>query len=148
MDTIGAGLASAWQSFKKRGYVFEHENWQHQVWDWLLMIPTCYTAVFLPTSLVFPSIIWEGSLLADAALDTLFFIDVNIKLRTSYTERGHHVLEPAKVRSHYLHSWSSAEGFEPCCWAVGVGSGAWAGDVGGGSVWRPHRTIRAGSCQT
>ena len=47
-----------------------------------------YNAIYLPMAIVFPQIVWPGSVLCDAILDTLFFVDVWIVMRTSFTERG------------------------------------------------------------
>ena len=120
-EAEASGLAAwtGWAAFRRRRYVFDHDAWQHQAWDWLLMLPTTYTAVFLPIVLVFPAAQWRGALAFDAVLDSVFFCDVLIKLRTSFTERGQPVFEPDRVRRHYIRSWCVPD-LVSSCFPLGI----------------------------
>ena len=101
MDVKARALAW-WADFKARRYMFHHHVWYINMWDWFLALFVLYSTTYTPFILVFPHGAWPGSPGLDVTLDLVFCFDVGIKLRTTYTDRGIEVLEPRKVKMHYM----------------------------------------------
>jgi hypothetical protein len=92
--------------FADRGFLFEHDSRGMQVWRTLLTAAIAYTAVYTPLALTFPlAAHWRGAATFDALLDTLYFLDVFVRLRTSIVARGRVILDGRIIARHYASSW-------------------------------------------
>ncbi|KAL1503663.1 hypothetical protein AB1Y20_012136 [Prymnesium parvum] len=75
-----------------------------RMWDWLLGLLAIYTAVYTPLSLVFSSIRWNLDDVFNHIVDCLFIVDILVKMRTMYHDRGYAVTAPRLVMQSYLES--------------------------------------------
>jgi len=94
--------------------IFNHHSKYLVAWDRLLALFCLYTAIYLPLSLVFPEVLWPGSEAFDNLLDALYFVDIFVKLRTSFTERGIVVIDVPRIRAHYLRTWFALDCISSC----------------------------------
>ena len=134
-------LQRQWQIFRDRGYIFDHASASIDCWDWMLCLLVLYTAIYLPMSLVFEGVRWNGDEIVDQVLDWIFILDIFIKFRTSYRDRGYEITDPWLVATHYYKGWFRIDTLaslpiEMIIKAAGVGGKA------DNSYWRLFKLLR------
>ena len=91
---------------QRRAEVLVPHSTPHELWRLLVMLGVAFVAVVVPLEIAFddhfhPKLPWA---VANVGFDVLFLVEVYIAMRTGYYLDGMVVLEPAAVRSHYLHT--------------------------------------------
>ena len=121
-------LAAPWTVWsltlgQRRAEVLVPHSTPHELWRLLVMLGVAFVAVVVPLEIAFddhfhPKLPWA---VANVGFDVLFLVEVYIAMRTGYYLDGMVVLEPAAVRSHYLHTRFALDLFvaAPFAWFVG-----------------------------
>ncbi|KAL1507442.1 hypothetical protein AB1Y20_008280 [Prymnesium parvum] len=102
-------LRRSFESVRERQFIFDNASAEMWSWNWVLGFLAVYNAVYSPLALAFPSIRWNGDDLFGYFVDVLFSLDVLIKLRTLYHDRGYAVTGPVLVMRNYLSSSFKAD---------------------------------------
>ena len=100
-----AALQEVFRIFQEHGYVFRENSMGIRLWHMLVALFVAYSTVFLPLARVFEQARWAGHLIFDRLIDAALMIDVAVKFRTSYADRGYEVTDKWQIASHYLRTW-------------------------------------------
>ena len=92
-------------TLRERGYIFLERSAGIRSWDLAVAICVSYSTVFLPLALVFEQARWEGHQVLNMMIDTALIVDVIVRFRTSFIDRGYEVVNPVMIAWHYLHTW-------------------------------------------
>eukprot|EP00753_Platysulcus_tardus_P016787 PLAT6039.1.p1 GENE.PLAT6039.1~~PLAT6039.1.p1 ORF type:complete len:770 (+),score=330.40 PLAT6039.1:32-2341(+) len=82
-------------------------SWTRDSWDVLIAISVVWLSWVLPYSFAFPTDILKQTWWKALAwtLEAMFWLDIIINFNTGYVEHGIIIMDPKKVRMHYLHGW-------------------------------------------
>ena len=135
---------------QRRAEVLVPHSTPHELWRLLVMLGVAFVAVVVPLEIAFddhfhPKLPWA---VANVGFDVLFLVDVYVAMRTGYYLDGMVVLEPAAVRSHYLHTRFALDLFVAAPFAWFVGGDTFDGDSdyhsGTPAIVRVLRLLRLG----
>ena len=76
-------------------------------WDWLLGLLALYTAVYRPFAQVFDAARWDGDRTLSVLIDAFFVLDLFVRLRTSFKERGFYTLWTRQEALHHRFNFCS-----------------------------------------
>jgi potassium voltage-gated channel Eag-related subfamily H protein 5 len=82
------------------------------VWDWIILLLTVYTSVFVPYNVAFKSKTMDDVpiLVADSCIDVIFFLDIILNFHTTYvSSTGEVISDPKLIRLNYFKSWFTVD---------------------------------------
>lgn len=88
-----------------RSIRFQPEGWRIRLWDSVVALGVFYSILFLPLAVVFVQARWSGHRTLDSCIDSMLMIDVVVRLRTSYNDRGYEVTDQKLIAYQYLRTW-------------------------------------------
>lgn len=77
------------------------------IWDWIILLLTFYTSVFVPFNVAFKSKTMDDVplLVVDSIVDVVF-LDIVLNFHTTYVSpTGEVISDPRLIRLNYLKSW-------------------------------------------
>ena len=77
-------------------------------WDWIILLLTIYTSIFVPFNVAFKSKTMDDVplLVIDSVVDVIFFLDIILNFHTTYVSgTGEVISDPKLIRLNYLKSW-------------------------------------------
>ena len=90
---------------KEMGRCMFHQNdkWRKN-WDLMIIFLASYNCLFLPVEFAFAPPLFEmlWNKILQAITDVIFFIDIPITFRTTYTSKGAEVIDPKKIAKKYI----------------------------------------------
>ena len=98
-------LLAPWRNFRARGFIFLEESLVIRLWDVLVALGVAYSVLFLPLVMVFPQAQWHGYRALNTFIDTSLMIDVVVRFRTSFVDRGYPVLTSRLIALRYCRGW-------------------------------------------
>lgn len=78
------------------------------IWDWIILLLTFYTSVFVPFNVAFKSKSIDDIplLVADSIVDVVFFLDIILNFHTTFvSQTGEVISDPKLIRLNYIKSW-------------------------------------------
>ena len=91
-------------------YIVRHNSNLKRKWDFAIIFMVMWNLYFIPLHAAFfyenPDSVNAAMRLLDDIIDVLFIFDVILNFRSTFLdERGNEVIEPQKIRDHYLKTW-------------------------------------------
>ena len=89
--------------------ILDHRGQLILAWDLLVVISVIYSTAFLPIYVTFVELRWEGYLIVEAIIDVVLLLDIALRFRTSYSDRGFYVRDPLTIAFTYMRGWLVAD---------------------------------------
>lgn len=88
-----------------RHFIFLQDSTFIQIWDVMVGIGVAYSTAFLPLALVFVQARFDGHVAVQNFIDASLMIDVVVRFRTSFSDRGYEVTNGYRIAVRYLYTW-------------------------------------------
>ncbi|KAI3385406.1 hypothetical protein SNEBB_009281 [Seison nebaliae] len=89
-------------------HIILHYSLFKSIWDWIILLLTFYTALFVPYNVAFNSKTLDdiAILVIDSTVDVIFVIDIILNFHTTFVgTNGEVISDPKMIRINYLKSW-------------------------------------------
>ena len=89
-------------------HIILHYSTFKAFWDWIILLLTIYTSLFVPYNVAFKSKTMDDVplLVIDSVVDVIFFLDIVLNFHTTYVSpTGEVISDPKLIRLNYLKTW-------------------------------------------